>query len=191
MAIACLYCLTGIPCLITGPSRLCTVLAVLISLCAKPYGVRLETLSTESTLSKTIAQIAKVRRQTTRAPLRAPVLCPLSGDQVHFDISRVRGGVLAFSRILDNQEVLVVANTNTTQSFVGEVVVDMALNADHDKIERLFSNKAEPQDPSRVVAKAAGTVEIHAPNGTITNGPVLVVAVSLKPMEAQILRKAR
>ena len=59
----------------------------------------------------------------------------------------------------------------------------MALNADHDEIERLFSNKAESQDPSRVVTKAAGTVEIHAPNGAITNGPVRVVAVSLKPME--------
>ena len=67
----------------------------------------------------------------------------------------------------------------------------MALNADHDKIERLFSNKTEPQDSSRVVTKPVGTVEIHAPNGTITNGPVRVVAVSLEPMEAQILRKAR
>ena len=99
--------------------------------------------------------------------------------------------MLAFSRILDNQEVLVVANTHTTRSFVGEVVIDMALSADNDEIERLFSNKAEPQDPGRVMTKAAGTVEIHAPNGSITNGPVRVVAVSLKPMEVQILRKAR
>jgi hypothetical protein len=87
--------------------------------------------------------------------------------------------------------VLVVANTSTTQPFAGEVVIDMALNADNDKIERLFSNKAQPQDPSRVVTKAAGTVEIHEPNGAITNGPIRVIAVSLKPMEVQILRKAR
>ena len=73
---------------------------------------------------------------------------PLSGDQVHFEISRVRGGILAFSRILDNQEVLVVANTNTNQSFVGEVVIDMALNADNDQIERLFSNQAPRRIPA-------------------------------------------
>ena len=42
-----------------------------------------------------------------------------------------------------------------------------------------------------MITKAAGTVEIHAPNGTITNGPVRVVALSLKPMEVQILRKTR
>ena len=91
------------------------VLAVLISLCAKPYGVRLETLSIESTFFfKTIAQIAKVRAKQPALRYGRQLLRPLSGDQVHFDISRVRGGVLAFSRILDNQEVLVVANTNTT-----------------------------------------------------------------------------
>jgi hypothetical protein len=138
-----------------------------------------------------IAQIAKVRAKQPALRYGRQFFRPLSGDHVHFDISRVRGGVLAFSRILDNQEVLVVANANTTQSFVGEVVIDMALNADHDNIERLFSNKVAPQDPSQVITKAAGTVEIHAPNGTITNGPVRVVALSLKPMEVQILRKAR
>ena len=178
--------------LLRDRTGLCTVLAVLISPCAKLCGVRLETLLTESTLS--IRPSRKSRRFVPNNPRSATggsSSVRSLAISVHFDISRVRGGVLAFSRILDNQEVLVVANTNTTQSFVGEVVIDMALNADNDKIERLFSNKAEPQDPSRVVTKAAGTVEIHAPNGTITNGPVRVVAVSLKPMEVQILRKAR
>ena len=68
----------------------------------------------------------------------------------------------------------------------------MALNADHDKIERLFSNKTEPQDSEfRVVTKPVGTVEITRQTARSQTAPVRVVAVSLEPMEAQILRKAR
>ena len=46
--------------------------------------------------------------------------------------------MLAFCKDLDNQEVLVVANTSTTQPFAGEVVIDLALNADNDKDGTVF-----------------------------------------------------
>ena len=192
MAIACLYCLTGIPCLYYGTEQgLHGLGGIDLAVREALWGKAENSFDREHPFYKTIAQIAKVRSKQPALRYGRQFFRPLSGDQVHFEISRLRGGILAFSRILDNQEVLVVANTNTTQSFAGEVVIDMALHADNDKIERLFSNQAAPQDPSRVITKAAGTVEIHAPNGTITNGPVRVVALSLKPMEVQILRKAR
>ena len=98
--------------------------------------------------------------------------------------------MLAFSRILDNQEVLVVANTNVSQPFSGEVIIDSALNGDNDKIDLLFSNNARPQPPGRASTKAGGSVEIHEVNGAITNGPARVVSVSLRPLEVQLLRKA-
>lgn len=192
MAIACLYCLTGIPCLYYGTEQgLHGLGGIDLAVREALWGKAENPFDREHPFYKTIAQIAKVRSKQPALRYGRQFFRPLSGDQVHFEISRLRGGILAFSRILDNQEVLVVANTNTAQSFAGEVVIDMALHADNDKIERLFSNQAAPQDPSRVLTKAAGTVEIHAPNGTITNGPVRVVALSLKPMEVQILRKAR
>ena len=192
MAIACLYCLSGIPCLYYGTEQALHGLGGIdLAVREALWGKAGNPFDQEHPFYKTIAQIAKVRAKQPALRYGRQFFRPLSGDHVHFDTSRVRGGVLAFSRILDNQEVLVVANTNTTQSFVGEVVVDMALNADHDKVGRLFSNKVAPQDPSRVITKAAGDVEIHAPNGAITNGPVRVVGVSLKPMEVQMLRKAR
>ena len=56
------------------------------------------------------------------------------------------------------------------------------------QVEGLFSNQAASQNPSRVITRAAGTVEIHAPIDTITDGPVRVVALSLKPIEVQIAR---
>ena len=151
MAIGCLYRLTGIPCLYYGTEQglhgLGGIdLAVREALWGQPGNI----FDREHAFYKAIAQIAKVRAKQPALRYGRQFFRPLSGDRVHFGISRVNGGVLAFSRILDNQEVLVVANTHTTQSFVGEVVIDMALSADHDEIERLFSNKAEPQDPGRL-----------------------------------------
>ena len=192
MGIACLYCLTGIPCLYYGTEQALHGLGGIdLAVREALWGVPGNAFDRGHPFYKVIAQIARVRAKQPALRYGRQFFRPLSSDHVHFDISRVGGGILAFSRILDNQEVLVVANTSTTQPFAGEVVIDMALNADKDKIERLFSNKAQPQDPSQVVTKAAGTVEIHEPNGAITNGPLRVIAVSLKPMEVQILRKAR
>ena len=93
----------------------------------------------------------------------------------------------AFSTI---RRVLVVANTNVSQPFSGEVIIDSALNGDNDKMDLLFSNNAQPQPPGRAITKAGGGVEIHEVNGAITNGPARVVGVSLKPMEVQLVRKA-
>jgi hypothetical protein len=64
------------------------------------------------------------------------------------------------------------------------------LNGDNDKIDLLFSNKAQPQPSGRASTKASGSVEIHEVNGAITNGPARVVSVSLRPMEVHLLRKA-
>jgi hypothetical protein len=83
----------------------------------------------------------------------------------------------------------VVANTNVSQPFSGEVIIDSALNGDNDKIDLLFSNNARPQPPGRASTKACGSVEIHEVNGAITNGPARVVSVSLRPLEVQLLRK--
>ena len=121
---------------------------------------------------------------------------PLSGDGVHFGISGFRGGVLAFSRILNDEEVVVVANASTQDSWSGEVIVDLSLNPAGAVLDVLFSNKSfgtelQPGSgrPSTVVAKASGGVEIREVSGTVTRGPAKAVKVSLAPMEVQILRR--
>jgi hypothetical protein len=91
---------------------------------------------------------------------------PISGDGVHFGISRFCGGVLAFSRILNAEEVVVVANTSTQDAWVGVVIVDLPLNRAGAVLEVIFSNMSfspAPQRgsrPSPVVVKPAGSVEI-------------------------------
>jgi glycosidase len=191
MGVACLYSLIGIPCLYYGSEAGFSGLgdrdlAVREALWGKPG----DPFDRQHPFYKAIAQIAKVRAKQPALRYGRQFFRPLSGDQVHFGISPFDGGVLAFSRILDNQEVLVVANTNVSQPFSGEVIIDSALNGDNDKIDLLFSNNARPQPPGRASTKAGGSVEIHEVNGAITNGPARVVSVSLRPLEVQLLRKA-
>ncbi len=98
--------------------------------------------------------------------------------------------MLAFSRILNEEEVLVVANTDPQASWTGEVIVDLFLNPIGSAYERLFTNKTTSSvAPGAVMGKAAGQVEIHEANGSVTQGPARAIQVALQPMEIQILRK--
>ena len=52
----------------------------------------------------------------------------VSGNGTDFGYSGGIGGIVAFSRILVDREVLVVANTSATNTFSGSVIVDRDLN---------------------------------------------------------------
>jgi len=113
---------------------------------------------------------------------------PISGDGIHFAISRDPGGVLAFSRILNDREVVIVANANTGQDWTGEVIVDRDLNPVGAGYQLLFSNKPAPAPaPTPVADKPAGSVEIHEVDGAVTTGPARTLPLTVRPMEAQIL----
>ncbi|MDZ7344875.1 MAG: alpha-amylase, partial [candidate division KSB1 bacterium] len=105
------------------------------------------------------------------------------------DVSYFPGGVLAFSRILCDQEIVVVANTNTQSTWEGELIVDYAINAVDSAFRVLFSNKSTPRQPQPVIEKSAGRVVIHEVSGAVTFGPSRVLRVHLQPMELQILGK--
>jgi hypothetical protein len=97
--------------------------------------------------------------------------------------------VLAFARVLSDQEVVVVANTDTQVEWKGEIVVDFSLNPDGTAYTVLFSNKAQPVVPGAVEEKPAGSVVVTEVDGSVTHGPLRVVSVNLQPMEIQILGK--
>jgi hypothetical protein len=98
-----------------------------------------------------------------------PIFFP-SGNGIDFGDSPYPGGVLAFSRILNDRELLVAANTGSSAVRV-EVVVDANLNPDGKPWELLFSSRPQPAPPS--AAKSRGSLR--------------TVALSLAPMEAQVL----
>jgi glycosidase len=113
----------------------------------------------------------------------------LSGNRRDFGLSTFTPGVVAFSRILNAQEILVVANTAEQGSFTGEVIVDSNLNEADGTFQVLFSNRPNPTAPGPLRRVQQGTVSITELDGTISNGPARVLPVTVQPLEVQILRR--
>ncbi|HWQ13379.1 MAG TPA: alpha-amylase family glycosyl hydrolase [Roseiflexaceae bacterium] len=116
---------------------------------------------------------------------------PISGDGVNFGASPFRGGVLAFSRLLADREMLVVANTSPAAGWSGLAIVDYAANPPGTPYRVLFSNQPEAQvtPPAPVVERAGGSVVVHEVTGGLSHGPARAVGVTLRPMEIQVLAR--
>ncbi len=110
---------------------------------------------------------------------------PVSGDGVHFSVSHFAPGVLAFSRILNNREVLIVANTNTQTDFSGYVLIDFFINQDGEQFHVLNDESARMPD----AVETRFGLEIHEAEGGVSSGPARVVRVSLRQMEVHIMAK--
>ncbi len=66
----------------------------------------------------------------------------VAGNGTDFGLPSGPGGVVAFSRILNDREVLVVANTSAVSGWPGSVQVDRELNSQGDTFVVRFSNLA-------------------------------------------------
>lgn len=189
LGVGCLFALQGIPCLYYGTEQGLhgaggTLEAVREALWGKPGA-----FDRTHPFYRTIRRLAAVRQR--QSPLRygRQYFRPVSGDGQHFGPSTFSNGVLAFSRILQDQEVVVVANTNAQAAWAGEVLVDFALNPTNTPYEVLFSNQGSAPPPARVINKPVGGVVIQEVEGGTTPGPARALPVSLQPMEIQILGK--
>jgi len=196
LGVGCLFALQGIPCLYYGTEQGLhgsgdQDAAVREALWGKPHA-----FDPEQRLYRTMQRLAGVRRDQPALRYGRQYFRPLSGDGFHFGISNLSAGVLAFSRILNDEELVVVANSNTEWGFTGEVIVDFSLNPVGSVYDILFTNKTANSGsgagsivPGPVVEKAAGNVEIHEVDGAATSGPARALRVTLQKMEIQILRK--
>ena len=111
---------------------------------------------------------------------------PISGDSLNFGISQFPAGVLAWSRILNDSEVLLVANTNTTQPASIDVIVEVSLSAPGDQWRILYSNNSAPAAPAPV--RTLQPVTVAEVDGSTSHGPLNAVRVTVQPMELQILQ---
>ena len=185
--LACLFALPGIPCVYYGTEQGLhgsgTDPAVREALWEGPA------FNTANSFYVEIQKIAGVRASQPALRYGRFYFRPISGDQVTFGTSSTLPGVLAFSRILNDQEVLTVANFDTTGSQTIWVILDSNLSAPGDSFAILYSNQPAPRNPSPVVQLASGTAVVLEVDGSRGHGPVNVVRVDLQPMETQILRK--
>jgi glycosidase len=188
LGLACLFSLPGIPCVYYGTEQGLhghgSDPAVREALWGSPG------FDQSNKFFEAIKRIAQVRATQ-------PALCygrfyfrPVSGDEHSFAVSNFSPGVAAFSRILNDQEVLVAANTSTSQTITLDVIVEIQLSSDGDQFQVLYSNLPTPTIPQPVRTATAGTVNVQEVDGSSSLGPLQVVRVTLRPLEAQILRNA-
>lgn len=189
LALGCLFSLQGIPCVYYGTEQgLSGAGATLEAVREAMWGMP-GAFDRSHPFFKTVQALSALRHNHPALRYGRQYFRPISGDGVHFGVSPFPAGVVAFSRILQDKEVVVVANTNSTQGWSGEVIVDFALNSRDSTFEILFSNKTSDQAsaPGAVAERAAGSVAIEEVNGVVGRGPIRVITAHLQPMEAQVL----
>ncbi len=187
LGLGCLYSLPGIPCLYYGTEQGLhgngSDAAVREALWGGPG------FQQGSFFYEQISQLAKVRAAEPALRYGRFYFRPISGDGQHFGVSAFPQGILAFSRILMDQEVVVVANCSTSDSRTFDVIVDITLNQPTDRYRVRYSNKSAFQGPGPVQHKPAGSVSIQEADGGSGIGPLRSIRVSLAPLEVQILSR--
>ena len=194
LGIGCLFALQGIPCLYYGTEqglhgRGNGDAAVREALWGKPNA-----FDDEQELYRTVKRLAAVRSEQPALRYGRQYFRPISSrGGAQFGISPFSPGVLAFSRILNEQEIVVVANCNTEAGWTGDVIVDFSLNPAGSIYEVLFTNKipGDAAAPDAVIERPAGSLRIHEVNGNVTNGPARTLPVTLQAIEFQILGRRR
>ncbi len=200
LAITCLFTLEGIPCIYYGTEqglngalpqnateeeKKLGDLVVRQALWGKPEGG----FNGEHPFYKKIADISKYRKSHPALRYGRQYFRPISGDRINYGISPYKHGVLAFSRILNDQEVVVVANTNTEITQSVYVIVDYNLNSQNPTYKILFSNKSRDNRIDPETVEEQQDANITDVDGQRSKGKIRVMKVTLHPMEVQILVK--
>jgi glycosidase len=184
LGLGCLMALPGIPCVYYGTEQALKGRgndeAVRECLWASPSG-----FDEKSFYYKQIKAMSTVREARPSLRYGRFYFRPLSGDGTQFGLSSFPHGVLAFSRILNDEEVLVVANTSTDTTLALHAIVDGSLNPQGAAFRVLYSNQDTPASPAPVTRRTGVTVQ--EVDGSIGHGPVSTVQVTTRPMEVQIL----
>jgi len=107
----------------------------------------------------------------------------VSGNGTDFGHSSGNGGIVAFSRILVDREILVVANTNPNSGFSGSVIMDRDINATPRQMRVAFSNRGNSGTGQVQSVPAA---RFFSPDGVSTS-PAAALPVVLSGNEVQIL----
>jgi glycosidase len=188
LGLAILFAFQGIPCVYYGTEqglvgttdRTGAPEVVREALWGKPAPA----FDTANPLYVALQQIAVVRASTPPLRYGRIYFREVAGQGSNFGPSMGAGGVIAFSRILSDQEVVVIGNTSTSQPFPGSVLVDYDLSQSPRAFRIAYSNLGTPTpSPAPTTGIATGTL-FGGP--APVSMPIASLPVSLAPMEVQI-----
>lgn len=191
LALTCLFTLQGIPCLYYGTEQGLSGCrpsagAWTPSQCREPLWELPGAFDMDHPFFTAIQALGRLRERQPALRYGRQYFRQLSGDGATFGYSPFAPGVLAYSRILGDTEILVVANTHPELPAAVSALVDPSLNPTGSPVAILYSNVASPTAPG-LVEERAGPVTFSDAQGAITYGPCRSVRVTLRPAEAQVL----
>lgn len=192
MAIGCLFSLQGIPCIYYGTEQglkgTSEMYAPTYS-SGKPEYVREALWGKPAAFDQTaefyreIQRVADIRNREPALRYGRQYFRQISGNNSDFGFSKELGGIIAFSRILNDREVLIVANTNVESQFSGWAVVDARLHNDAVSFHIAYSNHGK-QGASPL---SSGDATFYSRDGYSFPGWARRIAVTLAPMEIQMI----
>jgi glycosidase len=184
LAVGSLYGLPGIPCVYYGTEQGLHGAGSDPAVREALWGL-FPAFPTGGTFYVALQAIAKVRAAVPALRYGRYYFRPISGDGVNFGVSPYPGGVLAWSRILNDTEIVLVANTSTTQAASINVILEVSLSKPGDQLRILYSNQAAAATPGPV--RTLQQVTVAEVDGSTSNGPLNAIQVTVQPMEFQIL----
>ncbi|MBX3064758.1 MAG: hypothetical protein KF726_17375 [Anaerolineae bacterium] len=142
---------------------------------------------------RTIELLSRLRARQPAIRYGRQYFRQTSEDGVNFSYATRPGGVLAYSRLLDSQEVVVIANTSLDQGWQGETLIDYAIEANNHAYTLQYSNQRVVQNsyPISMIGKNEGTIQITNLDGTNSKGATRAIRVELLPAEVQVWSKGR
>ncbi|MBN1421181.1 MAG: alpha-amylase [Planctomycetes bacterium] len=195
LALGCLFSLQGIPCLYYGteqglegtqeiyapdydPARDGKPEHVREALWGKPRA-----FDPAHPLYAQVRRIASLRAAEPALRYGRQYFRQVSGNGADFGSSRDPGGIIAFSRILNDRELLVAANTSVQSEFSGWVVIDARINSDSTPFAVAYSNRGTTGSGT----PSSGPATFYDRNNNPSSGWARRLYVKLAPMEVQIL----
>jgi glycosidase len=130
-----------------------------------------DSFSKQNEFYKLIRKLSGLRDQYPALRYGRQYFRECSGNGINFGFSSEPGGIIAYSRVLNNKEMLICANTSAVQTTTVYIVVDENLNPAGRIWKSIFSS--------------LNATAIYIP--TVTFDRTHAVKMTLAPMEAKIL----
>lgn len=185
-ALACLFSLQGIPCVYYGTEQGLSGNGGSDRDVREALWGRPGAFDESGKFYVMLRDIARVRAQNPALRYGRQYFRPVSGDRRVFGQSSFSPGVVAFSRILNESETVIVVNTNPGAGVELSVLVDAGLNPPGAGFATLYSSTGIAATcPVEEIADAE--VNDH---GT-SRGRVHAIRVALAPGEARVLVRPR
>ncbi|HWB91638.1 MAG TPA: alpha-amylase family glycosyl hydrolase, partial [Puia sp.] len=193
LGLAVLFSLQGIPCVYYGTEQ---DLRGTVDAQGRPdltspesvrealWGKTLTAFDKTATMYKHLKTIGALRNTETTLQYGRLYFRELSGNDRDFGLSTGIGAVLAFSRILAAREVLIVANSSTTDTFQGFVLADTDTNRALPIMTVAYSNLGATGTGKMQFFPAANFYTGSRLTGT---GEAVALYIVLAPMEVQII----